>query len=196
MAKVKAPLMSFSASGQIAKALVFMKWKGLNTVRQHVVPANPRSAAQLVQRGYFEDAVDEWHETKYNAADIAAWNRYAATLEDPMSGFNAFVREFLTIQLTAVPVVDLPHGCSINSGGAGLLAFSMDEDGEATTAFCDWGYSPTAMINQADLVEAPANTWTLAGVAATAGRRVYGRYWLYDAVAIAGRSGIYILDVV
>lgn len=196
MAKVRAPLLSFSASGQIAETLVYFTWKGINAVRQYVIPTNPRSALQIVQRGYFSDAVDEWHETKYTAADIAAWNRYAGILADPMSGFNAFVKSWIDIQRTVVPVVNPPYGASIFSGGAGLISFSMDEDGEATTAFCDWGYSPTAMVNTAALVEAPANTWTLAGVAATVGATVYGRYWSYDAVGMAGISGIYTLLVV
>jgi len=196
MAKVRGPLFSLGASGQLAKTLVYLSWKGLDTVREYVIPANPQSPLQVVQRGYFEDAVDEWHDPKYSAADIAAWNRYAPILAKPMSGFNAFVKSWIDIQRTAVPVVNPPYGASISTGGAGLLTFSMDEDGEATTAFCDWGYSPTAMNNEAALVEGPANTWILAGVAATVGARVYGRYWSYDAVAMAGISGIYQFDVV
>lgn len=46
MAKVTGPLMSVDARGKIANALVFMGWKGLNTVRQWVVPANPRTGLQ------------------------------------------------------------------------------------------------------------------------------------------------------
>lgn len=46
MAKVTGPLYSMSASGKIANAMVFFGWKGLNVVRQWVVPANPQSADQ------------------------------------------------------------------------------------------------------------------------------------------------------
>lgn len=46
MAKVTMPLMSGSASGQIAKAIVFAGWKGIQYVRKYVVPANPQSAEQ------------------------------------------------------------------------------------------------------------------------------------------------------
>jgi len=52
MAKVKAPLMSFDARGQIAKSLVYLGWKGLKTVRQYVIPANPKSSDQQTQRGF------------------------------------------------------------------------------------------------------------------------------------------------
>lgn len=46
MAKVVAPLGSFSASGKIGKALVFFGHLGRNVVRGLVSPANPQSAFQ------------------------------------------------------------------------------------------------------------------------------------------------------
>lgn len=46
MAKVTGPLMSMDASGGFGGTLVFGKWKGRNTVRQLVKPANPRTAGQ------------------------------------------------------------------------------------------------------------------------------------------------------
>lgn len=44
MSRVTAPLLSFSASGQIGKTQVYAKWKGLPYVRQYVIPAQPPSA--------------------------------------------------------------------------------------------------------------------------------------------------------
>lgn len=46
MAKVTGPLMSMDASGAFGGALVFGKWKGRNTVRQLVKPANPQTQDQ------------------------------------------------------------------------------------------------------------------------------------------------------
>jgi len=46
MCKVTMPLMSGSASGQLAKAIVHFGWKGLSVVRKYVIPANPKSADQ------------------------------------------------------------------------------------------------------------------------------------------------------
>ena len=46
MAKVTGPLFSMSASGTLGKALVFAGWKGVNYVREHVIPLNPQSANQ------------------------------------------------------------------------------------------------------------------------------------------------------
>lgn len=50
MAKVTGPLMSLDASGGFAGTLVFGKWKGRNTVRQLVIPANPQSEDQEIAR--------------------------------------------------------------------------------------------------------------------------------------------------
>jgi len=46
MAKVTGPLMSMSASGKIADAIVFFGWKGTNVVRQWLKPSNPQSSDQ------------------------------------------------------------------------------------------------------------------------------------------------------
>jgi len=85
-----------SASGQLGKSLVYMTWKGIDDVRQYVIPANPKSAAQTTQRGYFSDAVALWHATLFNAADVAAINLWAAQSAKPRSGFNQFVDSVVT----------------------------------------------------------------------------------------------------
>lgn len=50
MSKVSGPLMSMDASGKLADAIVFSKWKGRNYVRQLVIPYNPQSASQQETR--------------------------------------------------------------------------------------------------------------------------------------------------
>lgn len=50
MAKVVAPLGSFSASGKIGKALVFFSHLGRNVVRGLVTPANPQTGGQGMAR--------------------------------------------------------------------------------------------------------------------------------------------------
>lgn len=50
MAKATGPLFSMDASGKFGGALVFGKWKGRNTVRQLVTPANPNTAGQETAR--------------------------------------------------------------------------------------------------------------------------------------------------
>lgn len=46
MAKTQGPLFSVSASGKFADALVYFTWKGVNVVRQWVIPTNKMSLGQ------------------------------------------------------------------------------------------------------------------------------------------------------
>lgn len=53
MAIPTAPLLSFSASGQIAKTLVFSRWKGRPYTRRYVIPSNPKTVEQTKTRSIF-----------------------------------------------------------------------------------------------------------------------------------------------
>lgn len=90
-AKLKAPLLSLGAAGQIGKSIVFFAWKGIDAVREYVVPANPRSTAQIAQRTHLTNSVGYFHANAYTDADMIAWGRYAGTLAKIMSGFNAMI---------------------------------------------------------------------------------------------------------
>lgn len=52
MAKVINPLLSGSASGQLGHMMVFLK---TGVVRQYVVPSNPKTVAQMLQRNSMGD---------------------------------------------------------------------------------------------------------------------------------------------
>lgn len=95
MAVLKAPLLSLDARGQFGKAIVYTGWKGLKTARQHVVPANPKTADQITQRNKITSAVSAWKNYFTDAEGRSAWNRLALFLPGAMSGFNAFVRNIL-----------------------------------------------------------------------------------------------------
>ena len=94
MAKLQAPLFSFSASGKLADALVFMSWKGLNTVRKYVIPSNPKSDAQILQRLSMKTIVPAVHAAQaratmpLNTGDYAAYSALAAKLGIVMTWFN------------------------------------------------------------------------------------------------------------
>lgn len=60
MAKTIAPLLSFGAGGQIARTGVYSSWKGIPYVRRYVVPANPRTTAQMVTRNLFKKLQSMW----------------------------------------------------------------------------------------------------------------------------------------
>ncbi len=87
MVKVTGPGMSLDASGSLAKTLVFSKWKGRNYIRQHVVPANPKSGGQVGVRSMFKFLAQIWN--GLSAANKATWEDRAEDLV--ASTFNAFM---------------------------------------------------------------------------------------------------------
>lgn len=68
MAKVSGPLLSLDARGKIGGAMVYSGWKGIQTVRQLVTPANPRSADQLTARTKLAVAGKATKVTEYNSS--------------------------------------------------------------------------------------------------------------------------------
>ena len=76
VATTTAPLLSFGASGQIAKTLVYSKWRGRQYSRRHVVPSNPQTAEQSLTRDTFS-----WIQAVWKIAPAlltAPWLAYAA----------------------------------------------------------------------------------------------------------------------
>ncbi len=60
MAKPRAPLLSFGASGSIANTLTYASWRGINYVREKVIPENPQSVEQTKTRSLFAWLSDVW----------------------------------------------------------------------------------------------------------------------------------------
>lgn len=60
MAKNTAPLFGFGAGGQLGKAIVFAKWRGVPYTRAYVKPANPRSTKQVEVRNIFSMLNEFW----------------------------------------------------------------------------------------------------------------------------------------
>ncbi len=158
MAKLKAPLMSFGARGKLAGSLVFFPWKGIDAVREYVIPANPRTAAQLTQRGYFADAIDEWHAMLPTSADRTAWNRFSGTVAKIMSGFNLFCRTFIDEAILGNAWERLSN---LRVAGVAATAFGVEVDkaalGNAPTL--RWGSSPTFMPESVVMTDLGGDVW-------------------------------------
>lgn len=86
MAIVNGPLLSLDASGKVAGAIVFSKWKGRPVVRQLVTPSNPQSAAQWGQRSMMSFLASAW--AGLSDAEKAAWQDLAE--QGKYSPFNAY----------------------------------------------------------------------------------------------------------
>lgn len=94
MAKVTAPLLSFDAAGSIGDTITFGKWKGRNYARRKVAPTNPNTAGQQTQRTAFGNAVASWKAQDQATQD--SWTDRAKALGLVMSGFNLYVREYIS----------------------------------------------------------------------------------------------------
>lgn len=176
MAKLAGPLFSLQAGGQLAKTLVYSRWKGISDVRSYVIPANPRSSGQTTQRGYFGDAVDTWHTLGLTATDIEAWNRGANNAPKPQSGFNYFVGSLINLLVGGLNLAATAMGFNgdIADSGAGQVDFTIEEDGSAVGVDFKWGYTPTSLIETAAASET-TNVWNALNVAAASGSIVYMR---------------------
>lgn len=74
MSRTTAPLLSFGASGQIAKTQVYSTWKGRAYARRYVIPANPNTLDQQETRNTFSWLNNVW---KYMPAEaLDAWEAY------------------------------------------------------------------------------------------------------------------------
>lgn len=87
MVKVYGPMMSLDASGTLADAITFSKWKGRNYVRERVIPSNPQSGAQTGRRAMFRFLSQAWDALA--TADKATFQDLADELV--ASTFNAYI---------------------------------------------------------------------------------------------------------
>jgi hypothetical protein len=89
MVKVYGPMFSMDASGTIAKAATFSKWKGRNYARQRVIPSNPKSTLQVGVRSMFSWLSKSWY--LFTAPEKADWDTLAKAAS--VSPFNAQMGE-------------------------------------------------------------------------------------------------------
>lgn len=142
MAIVKGPAMSLDASGALAGAIVFSKWKGRNYVRQLVTPANPKSGAQTGFRASMRFLSQIW--TSIGAVSQATWEQRAA--DGIYSPFNAFTsynqrrwRNFLTPS-DVDPATEVSAAATAPTGaavaGVRMATVTLTDTGTPP----DWGY--------------------------------------------------------
>jgi len=110
MAKPTAPLLSFGASGQIGKTMVYGSWRGRPYVRRHVIPSNPQSAEQTTTRSAFSFLQSVYKFAPSLVTDV--WTAYARG--KAMTPRNAFTKGSLGL---IRPETDLD--LLVISGGAG-----------------------------------------------------------------------------
>ena len=118
MAKVTAPLLSFGASGTIAKVQTYASWRGVPYARRHVIPANPKTTAQVLTRDIFTGLTVRWKQG--GPIMRSPWDRFA--VGQKFLGSNAYLGK--NINLTRG---DVDMDAYIGSPGAkgGLAPLSL-----------------------------------------------------------------------
>lgn len=152
MPKVTAPLLSFGATGQVAKTQVYSSWKGVKYVRQYVTPANPRTEKQVSNR-------DVWKllNAMYLYAPAAikqAFDAYA--VGKPLTGRNKFFSDNMKLLATDPKPAGIDGLIMSPGNGGGLPASGLIATGGALS-----------IDVTVDLPEVPSG-WTLAGAVAAA----------------------------
>ena len=121
MAKVTGPLLSIAARGSIASTQVYSTWKGIDYVRQHVIPANPNTAAQQTTRGVFKEASDLW--LRAPTLIRAPWDRNA--VGRPYTGRNKFIGSYIGALRGDADMADLIMSPGAKGGPAALAVVAV-----------------------------------------------------------------------
>lgn len=201
MAKLKAPLMSLGASGRIANTLVFFPWKGLNVVREYVIPSNPKSTGQTTQRGYITAAVADIHAAQIaspgplGSLDKAAYSLLGSLYATPRTWFNQICKQWCNQSKAAkVPTTFRGASLAIASGQITITVYS-DEIAVAkiTAGNFYYGTSKTAMLTAiAATIDTAAHTAIKAIPGLANGTRYYFQFkTTTEATYVGDNSGIY-----
>jgi len=201
VAKLKAPLLSLGAAGAIGKAMVFFGWKGIDCVREYVIPSNPKSDPQMEQRGYLYAAVAAIHAAQalaaypLNDADKQAYSLWGSCFPTPRTWFNQAVKDWLDRYVAG------DEGAIFRSGGAvegdeqiNVTVFADKIDGAKITAGrFFWGTSKTALLHSAAAgIDAEAHSANLLITGATNNVKYFWQFRVDDGELCAhARSGIY-----
>jgi len=201
VAKLKAPLLSLGASGAIGKAIVYFPWKGLDCVREYVVPTNPDTDPQKTQRGYLKAAVDAIHAAlglaayPLNEADITAYSLWGSCYPTPRTWFNQAVKNWVDGYVAANEGAVFRSGQAVEGDTTlDVTVFSTKIDGSAITAGkFFWGKSKTALVHSgAAGIDAEANSANLLIDGLTNDKKYFWQFRVDDGETCEGaRSGIY-----
>jgi len=146
MARLTAPLLSLAASGTIAKAITYSSWKGIAYARTRVVPANPKSVAQLEVRGVFSTLNEMWKRMPQLARD--PWQNDVVSL--PLTARNRHIQENVGVLKDESDmnnlVMSVAQGQAVPPEGASFTPGSDQITIAADTPTAPVGYTLTSMI--------------------------------------------------
>jgi hypothetical protein len=186
VAKVRSPLWSPEAWGQLGKSVVFQRGRAGNIARAYVIGKVARTERQEQLRRAMSQAARWWREARWTANDLAAWELAAAQEPRPMNGQNLFVRYAVAAALAGkdwAVMRDLQYGRNAAGTDWWVSVAPVGFDG----ALIRWGATPGAM---------GYTQW----VNASGGRLEYGEgfagmsevwvMWEVGSAAMEGRTGL------
>lgn len=143
MVKVIGPLGGFDASGSLAGALTWSKWKGRNYVRRLVKPSNPKSGGQVGVRSMFKFLSQNW--ATIGSTPQASWEARAEATS--ISPFNAYMslnqfnwRNFLTPSQPNPPTrAETVDGIDTFTATAGVRQITITIN-DLDVAGLNWGF--------------------------------------------------------
>lgn len=111
--------------------MIGSNWKGINTLREYKIPANPQSVAQTAQRTKFAVVV-ALAQALLGTLIVTFWNPFAVK----MSGFNAFIKSvFPNVTSAGLVTAD----CKVTSGTLenlhSLIGTYEDSTGEVIVTY-------------------------------------------------------------
>lgn len=190
MAKVKAPLFGLGARGQLGKALVYFPWKGIDCVREYVIPTNPRATLQVAQRNKLTAAVDEFHGASYSAEDLSAWTRFASTKAQVMTGFNVMCKSHIDEAVLGGTWERISAVVISNITATGAL-FTIFKGSTGNVPDCRYGISKTFMPGVQVFTDQTGDEWTATLTLLTANTDYYAFVTCGASGTDLGRTGIY-----
>ncbi len=152
MAKLKAPLLSLGASGAIGKTLVYFSWKGIDAVREYVIPSNPKTAPQNTQRGYLAAAVAAIHAAQSDvtnpliAVDQMAYALYGTCFPTPRTWFNQIAQRWLLAEVNGEVAAVYANGEFVDPATEQITITLFNHQTADQAGFMVCGTSKTAML--------------------------------------------------
>ena len=104
MAKVTGPLFSLGARGKLGQAIVFSAWKGINVVREYLIPANPKSADQGDRRTILGGM---GRSPKYIQAEKVYYNFAKAVTPSGQSWISQYVKYIIDKYMKTVTLYEV-----------------------------------------------------------------------------------------
>lgn len=161
MAKLKGPLFSLGAAGSIGKTLVYFGWKGIDCVREYLVPTNPKTAAQTAHRAHLTAAVAAVHaaqarpDNPLDAEDQVAYSTLAQAKGKVITWFNMIVKLWIDVEVAVkIPCIFTDGNISDKDVTAIDAFMKLNEETASQLAAGKYyfGSSKTNLINAAAAV--------------------------------------------